>query len=174
MLRSRLAALTLYQRTLEAHVPSVMSSSLTGLPNRPMMCASAPRMGCEPKSRNQAAASGLGSSSGPMSSMPALLRASDDFERALQVAVSTPTRRPSMMLRSGDRRDDACSRHGLHAASPYDHPVHSAALWDPSVMSTVTALRCRWMPSGPVWDVGEAQGWAGQTRPTSSTMVLDL
>ena len=86
MLRSRLAALTLYQRTLDAHVPSVMSSSLTGLPNRPMMCRYETRMECNPKSRNQAA-SGLGSSSGPMSSMPALLRASDDFERALQVAV---------------------------------------------------------------------------------------
>ena len=131
------------------------------------------RMGCDPVSRNGAAASGLGSSQGPLRSMPASHRASDDVEQAPGLAVLTPRMSASMRLRSCDRRDDARSCHGLPSLSRVDHSVHSPAHGDPVVTSTITGVVCGLRPQTQLQDVDEASGWAAQTPLTSSTMVMD-
>ena len=40
--------------------------------------------------------------------------------------------------------------------------------------STVSALNYRCKSARQVWDVRDAQGWAAQTRTTSSTVLMDL
>ena len=131
------------------------------------------RMGCDPVSRNGAAASGLGSSQGPLRSMPASHRASDDVEQAPGLAVLTPRMSASMRLRSCDRRHDARCCHDLPSMIRADHSVHSPALGDPVVIPTATAHVSSWPRKTQLQDVDEASGWAGQTPLTSSTLVMD-
>ena len=140
MLRSRLVALSLYQRTLEAQGLSLRSSSLTGLPKWPKMCPSVARIGCKPKSRNEAVTTGSGSCPVPLRCMPASHRASDDVEHDSGLTLSTPLRRPPMRLKSCCRRDDHRSCYDVRSGPPPDHPVHSAARRDHVVISTVIAL----------------------------------
>ena len=115
-----------------------------GLPKWPKMCPSVARIGCKPKSRNEAVASGSGSCPVPLRCMPASHRASDDVEHDSGLTLSTPLRRPPMRLKSCCRRDDHRSCYDVRSGPPPDHPVHSAARRDHVVISTVIALRCRW------------------------------
>ena len=52
--------------------------------------------------------------------------------------------------------------------------MHLAARLDPVVISTTNAVGCRCAASRPIREILNAQGWAGQTLTTSSTMVVDL
>ena len=89
------------------------------------MCPSVARIGCKPKSRNEAVASGSGSCPVPLRCMPASHRASDDVEQDSGLTLSTPLRRPPMRLKSCCRRDDHRSCYDVRSGPPTDHPVHS-------------------------------------------------